>query len=42
MNNDDYRKQIIKLVQRINEERFLRYLYILLNEIAENENKQEK
>ena len=37
--NNDYKKQIIKLLQRINEERYLRYLYILINEMAANENK---
>lgn len=38
---NDYKKQIIKLLQRINEERFLRYLYILISEMAE-ENKQDR
>ena len=36
----DYKKQIIKLLQKINEERFLRYLYILISEMAD-ENKQD-
>lgn len=35
--NEDYKRQIIKLVQQINEERYLRYLYILINEMAKNE-----
>ena len=34
---ENYREEIIKKVQKINEERFLRYLYMLINEmIAQN------
>ena len=40
--NNDYKKQIIEIIQRINEEKFLRYLYILISEMATNENKQER
>lgn len=29
----NYKDEIIKVVQRIEEERFLRYLYILVNEM---------
>ena len=33
----EYKKQIIQLLQKINEEKYLRYLYILLKEIANQE-----
>lgn len=36
---EEYRKEIIKMVQKIQEERFLRYVYILLNEMIAKNNK---
>lgn len=36
--SNNYKDEIIKLVQQINEERFLRYLYILINEMAKTQN----
>lgn len=36
---EDYKKEIIKMVQKIEEERFLRYVYILLSEMIASNNK---
>ena len=36
---DNDRKEIVNMVQKIQEERFLRYVYILLNEMIAKNNK---
>ena len=41
MQNMDYKKLIIQHLQKINDERFLRYLYTLITEMVEKQSKKE-
>ena len=41
MDNNKYKKLIIEQLQKINEEKLLRYLYILVSEMASVQNKEE-
>lgn len=34
MDNTKYKEQIMQMLQKINEEKLLRYLYVLLNEMV--------
>lgn len=39
--NNKYKEQIIQMLQKINEEKFLRYLYTLLNEMLIKQSEKE-